>query len=43
MTIAHSVETEEELELFQNRHICPEMALAELLEQEKAKSHPQNT
>jgi hypothetical protein len=36
MTIAFSVETEEELEQLQSRHICPERALAELLEQEIA-------
>lgn len=36
MTIASSVETDKELEQFEARHICPERALAELLEQEKA-------
>jgi hypothetical protein len=36
MTIASSVETPEELARLEHRHICPERALAELLEQEKA-------
>jgi hypothetical protein len=36
MTIASSVETEEKLDQLEVRHICPERALAELLEQEKA-------
>lgn len=36
MTIASSVETEEELERVERRHICPERALAELLELNKA-------
>jgi hypothetical protein len=36
MTIASSVETEKELLLLEVHHICPERALAELLEQEKA-------
>jgi hypothetical protein len=35
MTIASSIETEHELHLVEGRHICPEMVLAELLEQEK--------
>jgi hypothetical protein len=30
------VETDKELDVFESRHICPERALAELLEQEKA-------
>jgi hypothetical protein len=36
MTIASSVETEQELARVEARHICPERALAELLEQVKA-------
>jgi hypothetical protein len=36
MTIANSVETDKELDVFEARHICPERALAELLEQERA-------
>jgi hypothetical protein len=36
MTIASAVETEEELGRLETRHICPERALAELLEQVKA-------
>jgi len=36
MTIASSVESEKELGLLETRHICPERALAELLELEKA-------
>jgi hypothetical protein len=36
MTIASSVETDKELVELEHRHICPERALAELLEQEKA-------
>jgi hypothetical protein len=36
MTIANSVETDKELDVLEARHICPERALAELLEQEKA-------
>ena len=35
MTIASSVETEKELALFETRHICPERALADLLEKQK--------
>jgi hypothetical protein len=35
MTIASSVETPEELKRLELRHICPEKALADLLEQEK--------
>jgi hypothetical protein len=34
MTIASSVETEEELQRLEARHICPEKALADLLTQE---------
>ena len=42
MTIASSVETEKEMEKLEARHICPERALAELLELEKANvSHAQ--
>jgi hypothetical protein len=43
MTIAFTVETEQELARVEARHICPERALAELLEQEKAiesRTHP---
>jgi hypothetical protein len=36
MTTASSVETEKELDQLEARHICPEKALAELLELEKA-------
>lgn len=36
MTIASAVETEEEMDRLEARHICPEKALAELLEQAKA-------
>jgi phosphoserine aminotransferase len=36
MTIASCVETEKELGGLETRHICPERALAELLELEKA-------
>jgi hypothetical protein len=36
MTVASCVETEEELRRVEAHHICPEKALAELLEQEKA-------
>ena len=39
MTIANSVETDKELDVFEARHICPERALAELLEQERALEH----
>jgi hypothetical protein len=43
MTIASSVETEKDLARVEARHICPERALAKLLEQEKAiesETHP---
>ena len=43
MTIASSVESDKELASVEARHICPERALAALLEQEKAiesRSHP---
>jgi hypothetical protein len=43
MTIASAVETDKELARVEARHICPERALAELLEQEKAiesRTHP---
>jgi len=36
MTIASAVESPEELDRFERRHICPERALSELLELEKA-------
>jgi hypothetical protein len=36
MTIASSVETDTELDRQETRHICPERALAELLEMEMA-------
>jgi hypothetical protein len=36
MTIASSVETEEELAVDERRHICPEKALANLLAKELA-------
>ena len=36
MTIASSVETDKEMDRLEARHICPERALAELLEMEKA-------
>jgi hypothetical protein len=35
MTIASAVETEAGLRLVEARHICPEKALASMLEQEK--------
>ena len=43
MTTASSVETEKELGELETRHICPERALAALLQQEKAvesRAHP---
>jgi hypothetical protein len=36
MTIASSVETDDELKVLETRHICPERALAQLLAQEKS-------
>jgi hypothetical protein len=36
MTVASCVETEKELERIETRHICPEKALAALLEKERA-------
>lgn len=36
MTIASSVETDKEMDLLEVRHICPERALSQLLEMEKA-------
>ena len=36
MTIASSVELAGELDRLERRHICPERALTELLEQERA-------
>lgn len=35
MTIASSVESPQELDRLESRHICPERALSELLEREK--------
>jgi hypothetical protein len=43
MTIASSVETDKELANVEARHICPERALAALMEREKtveSRSHP---
>jgi hypothetical protein len=42
MTVASSIESEQSLDQLETRHICPERALADLLEQEKslvAKTH----
>jgi hypothetical protein len=36
MTIASAVETQQELDLLEARHLCPERALANLLAREKA-------
>ena len=36
MTVASSVETEQELDRVEAHHICPEKALAQMLAQEKA-------
>jgi hypothetical protein len=36
MTIASCVETEEELKAMENRHICPEKALADMFAHEQA-------
>lgn len=36
MTIAWSLETDEELAQVEKKHICPERALAELLEKQKS-------
>jgi hypothetical protein len=36
MTIASSVEAPQELDKLETRHVCPERALSELLEKEKA-------
>jgi hypothetical protein len=36
MTVASCVETEQELNRVEGHHICPEKALAQLLEREKA-------
>ena len=33
LTVASAVESDEELELHETRHLCPERVLAELLEQ----------
>jgi hypothetical protein len=37
MTVASCVESEQELARVEAHHICPEKALAELMEQEKAR------
>ncbi len=39
MTIASCVETEQELELIEHTHVCPEKALYDLLRQERAHGH----
>jgi hypothetical protein len=36
MTVATCIETDEELESLESRHICPEMVLADLLNREKS-------
>jgi hypothetical protein len=36
MTVASAVETEEELQMLESRHICPEMVLSDLLDREKS-------
>ncbi|MGA2216743.1 MAG: hypothetical protein ABSG51_01565 [Terracidiphilus sp.] len=36
MTVASAVETEEALKQLESRHICPERALADLLDREKS-------
>jgi hypothetical protein len=36
MTIAFSIETEDEMTAREDHHICPERALAHLLQQERA-------
>jgi hypothetical protein len=36
MTIASCVETEKELDMLEAHHVCPEKALHELMEQERA-------
>jgi hypothetical protein len=36
MTVASCIETEQELDRIETRHICPERALAKLLEIEKS-------
>jgi hypothetical protein len=40
MTVASAVETEAQLENLESRHICPERALAELLEERKLSAPP---
>jgi hypothetical protein len=35
MTVATCVETDEELQTLESRHICPEMVLADLLNRER--------
>lgn len=39
MTIASDVESDEELDRLETRHVCPERALAELLAQRAPGSH----
>ena len=36
MTVASAIETEDELERLESRHMCPERALAQLLTKESA-------
>ena len=36
MTVATCIETDDELESLESRHICPEMVLADLLNREKS-------
>ena len=40
MTVASSIETEDDLERLESRHMCPERALAQLLTKESAISAP---
>jgi hypothetical protein len=42
MTIASSVECERDLDFLESRHICPEKALAALLEMDKAEARAIN-
>jgi hypothetical protein len=39
MTVASAIETDEELQSLESRHICPEMVLADLLNREQS-IHP---
>jgi hypothetical protein len=39
MTIASAVETDEEMDQLEARHICPERALAELVSRETCPEH----